>query len=36
MLQHPPELFFPTIKTLVQASFFGAEVSNFILFFQTY
>ena len=36
MLQCPPELFCPIIKTLVQASFFGAKVSSFILFFQTY
>lgn len=37
MLQHPsPELFFPIIKTLVQASFFLAKISNFILFFQMY
>lgn len=36
MLQHPSELFFPIIKTLVQESFFLAKISNVIASFQMY
>lgn len=36
ILEHPsPELFFPIIKTWVQARFFLAKISNFILLRHT-